>query len=122
MHQKMFNILYIYACMHAAELIYITMSLLVYVCILWPLCSFLYFFPSLLDYEARTFDLTFSRTINQVNIRIPILNDTNVEGSEHFFGTLQDQGTPVTVIASPDTATVFITEDPSDSKSKRKKQ
>ena len=65
------------------------------------------------------FRLTFSSTTPQINISIRILNDANVEGSEHFFGTLQAQGTPVTVIASPDEATVFITEDPSDCKSER---
>ena len=77
------------------------------------------FSPSLLDYEARTFDLTFSPTISQVNIIIPILNDINLEGSEHFFGALQAQGTSETVIASPDMATVVILEDPSDGKSER---
>ena len=81
--------------------------------------QFTHFFPSVLDYEARTFDLTFSRTISQVKISIPILNDNNVEGSEHFFGALQAQGTSVTVIASPDIATVVILEDPSDGKSER---
>ena len=81
--------------------------------------QFTHFFPSVLDYEARTFDLTFSRTISQVKISIPILNDNNVEGSEHFFGALQAQGTSVTVIASPDMATVVILEDPSDGKSER---
>ena len=65
------------------------------------------------------FRLTFSSTIPQVNISIPIVNDVNVEGSEHFFGTLQAQGTSVTVIASPDMATVVITEDLSDCKSER---
>ena len=81
--------------------------------------QFTNFFPSGLDYEAKTFDITFSRTISQVNISIPIINDTNVEGSEHFFGTLQAQGTSVTVIASPYMATVVILEDPSDGKSER---
>ena len=74
-------------------------------------------FPSFLDYEAVTFDLTFSSTISQVNISIPIIDDTNVEDTEHFNGTLHAQGTPVTVIASPDMATVVISEDPVDCKS-----
>ena len=87
------------------------------VCILWLLYTILYFFPSFLDYEARTFDLTFSSTISQVNISIPIINDTSVEDFEHFLGTLHAQGTSLTIIASPDTATVVIREDPTDSKS-----
>ena len=75
------------------------------------------FFLSFLDYEARTFDLIFSSTISLVNISIQITNDNSVEGSEHFLGTLHAQGTPLTVIASPDTATVVISEDLTDCKS-----
>ena len=74
----------------------------------------LLFFPSFLDYEGVTFDLIFSSTISQVNISIPIINDISVEASEHFRGTLNAQGTPVTVVASPDMATVVISEDPAD--------
>ena len=106
--------------MHADELMYMTMSLQVCVCVSSGFyVQFTIFFPSGLDYEAKTFDITFSRTISQVNISVPIINDTNVEGSEHFFGALQTQGTSVTVIGSPDMATVVILEDPSDGKSER---
>ena len=108
--------------MCAGELLYMSTSMQVCVCVLCPLCSVHSFFPSVLDYVARTFDLTFSSTISQVNISIPIIDDTSVEDYEHFFGTLHVQGTPVTVVASPDMATVVISEDPSDSKSESQQQ
>ena len=76
----------------------------------------LLFCPSFLDYEGVTVDLIFSSTISQVNISIPIINDISVEGSEHFRGTLDAQGTPMTVVTSPDMATVVINDDPTDCK------
>lgn len=97
-------------------------NILSYICIASGLnIGSLLFIIIILDYEARTFDLTFNSTILEVDIEILITDDAIVEGTETFSCSLLDQGTSLTVITSPDIATVVITEDPSDSKSDKLK-
>ena len=66
------------------------------------------------DYDAVSQVFTFSPMVQRIGANITIINDDIVEDDETFFAVLDPQGMPVVV--SPETATVTIIEDPSDSK------
>ena len=64
------------------------------------------------DYNSTVTDLTFSSNVQRIVVRVPILQDSAIEGTEQFRASLslvQSNGVNVTV--SPDQATVKILDD-----------
>ncbi len=65
------------------------------------------------DYEAVSGVFTFSPMVQRIGVNVTIINDEIVENDETFSAVLDAQGMPVDV--SPDTATITIIEDTTDS-------
>ena len=58
--------------------------------------------------------ITFTPTVSQITVSVPIINDNIVENDETFTGVLTVNN-PDDAFLVPDVATVTIAEDPADS-------
>ena len=57
-------------------------------------------------------NLTFSSNVRRIVVRVPILQDSAIEGTEHFRASLSlVQSNGINVDVSPDQATVDIIDD-----------
>ena len=76
--------------------------------------SYLYQYLTLApeDYTGEVLLLTFTPSMLANGVPVTIINDNIVESNETFYVVLDPHGQPV--ITRPDTATLLITEDPSD--------
>ena len=63
------------------------------------------------DYTSKSIDLMFGPSIRKQCVRIPVLNDTIPEVSEHFSVVLSMTTLLAGVILTPDNATVVINDD-----------
>ena len=64
------------------------------------------------DYTSTVMNLTFSSNVRRIVVRVPILQDSAIEGTEHFRASLSlVQSNGINVDVSPDQATVDIIDD-----------
>ena len=64
------------------------------------------------DYTSTVMNLTFSSNVRRIVVRVPILQDSVIEGTEQFRASLSlVQSNGINVAVSPDQATVDITDD-----------
>ena len=64
------------------------------------------------DYTSTVMNLTFSSNVRRIVVRVPILQDSNIEGTEQFRASLSlVQSNGIYVDVSPDQATVDIIDD-----------
>ena len=69
-----------------------------------------------MDYEPLSINLTFSSTVNRININVTILDDIIVELTEIFEGRLTAVTVGPNVTLDPRRADISILDDPQDSK------